>query len=171
MITGLIKANIPTRISFQVSSKIDSRTILDQMGAEALLGQGDMLYLAPGTGYPTRVHGAFVADEEVHHVVDYLKRAGAPDYVEGVLSSGESDEDGLPNESEGGGNGESDPLYDQAVEVVLKNRRASISLVQRHLRIGYNRSARLIEAMEKAGLVSAMDARGGREVLSRKEES
>ena len=171
MITGLIKANIPTRISFQVSSKIDSRTILDQMGAEALLGQGDMLYLAPGTGYPTRVHGAFVADEEVHHVVDYLKRAGAPDYVEGVLSSGDSDEDGLPNESEGGGNGESDPLYDQAVEVVLKNRRASISLVQRHLRIGYNRSARLIEAMEKAGLVSAMDARGGREVLSRKEES
>ena len=171
VITGLIKANIPTRISFQVSSKIDSRTILDQMGAEALLGQGDMLYLAPGTGYPTRVHGAFVADEEVHHVVDYLKRAGAPDYVEGVLSSGESDEDGLPNESEGGGNGESDPLYDQAVEVVLKNRRASISLVQRHLRIGYNRSARLIEAMEKAGLVSAMDARGGREVLSRKEES
>ena len=171
VITGLIKANIPTRISFQVSSKIDSRTILDQMGAEALLGQGDMLYLAPGTGYPTRVHGAFVADEEVHHVVDYLKRAGAPDYVEGVLSSGESDEDGLPTESEGGGNGESDPLYDQAVEVVLKNRRASISLVQRHLRIGYNRSARLIEAMEKAGLVSAMDARGGREVLSRKEES
>ncbi len=171
VITGLIKANIPTRISFQVSSKIDSRTILDQMGAEALLGQGDMLYLAPGTGYPTRVHGAFVADEEVHRVVDHLKRAGAPDYVEGVLSSGESDEDSLPNESEGGGNGESDPLYDQAVEVVLKNRRASISLVQRHLRIGYNRSARLIEAMEKAGLVSAMDARGGREVLSRKEEN
>ena len=171
VITGLIKANIPTRISFQVSSKIDSRTILDQMGAEALLGQGDMLYLAPGTGYPTRVHGAFVADEEVHRVVDHLKRAGAPDYVEGVLSGGESDEDGVPNESEGGGNGESDPLYDQAVEVVLKNRRASISLVQRHLRIGYNRSARLIEAMEKAGLVSAMDARGGREVLSRKEES
>ena len=171
VITGLIKANIPTRISFQVSSKIDSRTILDQMGAEALLGQGDMLYLAPGTGYPTRVHGAFVADEEVHRVVDHLKRAGVPDYVEGVLTSGESDEEGLPTENEGGGNGESDPLYDQAVEVVLKNRRASISLVQRHLRIGYNRSARLIEAMEKAGLVSAMDGRGGREVLSRKEES
>lgn len=173
VITGLIKANIPTRISFQVSSKIDSRTILDQMGAEALLGQGDMLYLAPGTGYPTRVHGAFVADEEVHHVVDYLKKAGTPDYVEGVLSGG-----GFDDEEGGNGNGdgedgdaETDALYDQAVEIVLKNRRASISLVQRHLRIGYNRSARLIEAMEKAGLVSAMDARGGREVLARREEN
>jgi len=173
VITGLIKANIPTRMSFQVSSKIDSRTILDQMGAEALLGQGDMLYLAPGTGYPTRVHGAFVADEEVHHVVDYLKKAGAPDYVEGVLSGGGFDEDGEGGngDGEGGGDAESDPLYDQAVEIVLKNRRASISLVQRHLRIGYNRSARLIEAMEKAGLVSAMDGRGGREVLARREES
>jgi len=174
VITGLIKANIPTRMSFQVSSKIDSRTILDQMGAEALLGQGDMLYLAPGTGYPTRVHGAFVADEEVHHVVDYLKRAGAPDYVEGVLSGGGfDDEEGGGNGSAGenGGDAEADPLYDQAVEIVLKNRRASISLVQRHLRIGYNRSARLIEAMEKAGLVSTMDGRGGREVLARKEEN
>jgi S-DNA-T family DNA segregation ATPase FtsK/SpoIIIE len=171
VITGLIKANIPTRISFQVSSKIDSRTILDQMGAEALLGQGDMLFLAPGTGYPTRVHGAFVADEEVHHVVDYLKKAGAPDYVEGLLSGGGFDEEGEGENGEGeGGDAESDPLYDQAVEIVLKNRRASISLVQRHLRIGYNRSARLIEAMEKAGLVSAMDARGGREVLARREE-
>ncbi|MBK7424050.1 MAG: DNA translocase FtsK 4TM domain-containing protein [Propionivibrio sp.] len=175
VITGLIKANIPTRMSFQVSSKIDSRTILDQMGAEALLGQGDMLFLAPGTGYPTRVHGAFVADDEVHHVVDYLKRAGAPDYVDGVLTGAGLDDEG---ESEGGngegdaaGDAESDPLYDQAVEIVLKNRRASISLVQRHLRIGYNRSARLIEAMEKAGLVSAMDGRGGREVIARKEES
>ncbi|WP_305072423.1 DNA translocase FtsK [Propionivibrio sp.] len=173
VITGLIKANIPTRISFQVSSKIDSRTILDQMGAEALLGQGDMLYLAPGTGYPTRVHGAFVADEEVHHVVDHLKKAGEPDYVEGVLSgAGFDDEEGGNGNGDGenGGDPESDPLYDQAVEIVLKNRRASISLVQRHLRIGYNRSARLIEAMEKAGLVSAMDARGGREVLARREE-
>jgi S-DNA-T family DNA segregation ATPase FtsK/SpoIIIE len=174
VITGLIKANIPTRISFQVSSKIDSRTILDQMGAEALLGQGDMLYLAPGTGYPTRVHGAFVADEEVHRVVDYLKKAGAPDYVDGVLSGSAGDDDGEGGSGgENGGldtDGEADPVYDQAVEVVLKNRRASISLVQRHLRIGYNRSARLIEAMEKAGLVSAMDARGGREVLARKEE-
>ncbi|HEX5804080.1 MAG TPA: DNA translocase FtsK, partial [Azospira sp.] len=169
VITGLIKANIPTRISFQVSSKIDSRTILDQMGAEALLGQGDMLWLAPGTGYPTRVHGAFVADDEVHHVVDYLKKAGVPEYVEGVLtgSGGDDDEGGDGGE---GGDAESDPLYDQAVDVVLKNRRASISLVQRHLRIGYNRAARLIEAMEKAGLVSGMDGRGGREVLARKAE-
>lgn len=174
VITGLIKANIPTRMSFQVSSKIDSRTILDQMGAEALLGQGDMLYLAPGTGYPTRVHGAFVADEEVHHVVDYLKKAGAPDYVEGVLSGAGLDDDGEGGNGDGesgGGDAEADPLYDQAVEIVLKNRRASISLVQRHLRIGYNRSARLIEAMEKAGLVSAMDGRGGREVIARKEEN
>ncbi|MER2543527.1 MAG: DNA translocase FtsK 4TM domain-containing protein [Candidatus Accumulibacter phosphatis] len=172
VITGLIKANIPTRISFQVSSKIDSRTILDQMGAEALLGQGDMLYLAPGTGYPTRVHGAFVADEEVHRVVDYLKKTGVPDYVEGVLAGASADDEG-EGASAGEGqdsDGEADPVYDQAVEVVLKNRRASISLVQRHLRIGYNRSARLIEAMEKAGLVSAMDARGSREVLARKEE-
>ncbi len=172
VITGLIKANIPTRMSFQVSSKIDSRTILDQMGAEALLGQGDMLYLAPGTGYPTRVHGAFVADEEVHRVVDYLKRVGAPDYVEGVLTGGALDDDSEGSGGDGdGGDAESDALYDQAVEIVLKNRRASISLVQRHLRIGYNRSARLIEAMEKAGLVSAMDGRGGREVLARKEEN
>ncbi|MEI7613590.1 MAG: DNA translocase FtsK 4TM domain-containing protein [Betaproteobacteria bacterium] len=173
VITGLIKANIPTRMSFQVSSKIDSRTILDQMGAEALLGQGDMLYLAPGSGYPTRVHGAFVADEEVHHVVDYLKRAGAPDYVEGVLTGGGLDDDGEGSNGDGeaGGDAEADPLYDQAVEIVLKNRRASISLVQRHLRIGYNRSARLIEAMEKAGLVSSMDGRGGREVIARREEN
>ena len=171
VITGLIKANIPTRMSFQVSSKIDSRTILDQMGAEALLGQGDMLYLAPGTGYPTRVHGAFVADEEVHHVVDYLKRAGAPDYVEGVLSGPGLDDEAEGGNGEEGGDAEADPLYDQAVEIVLKNRRASISLVQRHLRIGYNRSARLIEAMEKAGLVSAMDGRGGREVITRKEDN
>ena len=131
-----------------------------------------MLYLAPGTGYPTRVHGAFVADEEVHRVVDYLKRAGAPDYVEGVLTGGALDDDGEGAGGDGdGGDAESDALYDQAVEIVLKNRRASISLVQRHLRIGYNRSARLIEAMEKAGLVSAMDGRGGREVLARKEEN
>jgi S-DNA-T family DNA segregation ATPase FtsK/SpoIIIE len=144
------------------------------MGAEALLGQGDMLYLAPGTGYPTRVHGAFVADEEVHHVVDHLKKAGAPDYVEGVLSGAGLDDDGEGGNGDGesgGGDAEADPLYDQAVEIVLKNRRASISLVQRHLRIGYNRSARLIEAMEKAGLVSAMDGRGGREVIARKEEN
>ena len=168
VITGLIKANIPTRLSFQVSSKIDSRTILDQMGAEALLGQGDMLYLAPGTGYPTRVHGAFVSDDEVHRVVEHLKATGAPEYVEDILNGAAGgDEEG--GEGEGNSDAESDPLYDQAVEIVLKNKRASISLVQRHLRIGYNRSARLIEAMEKAGLVSSMDGRGGREVISRKE--
>ena len=166
VITGLIKANIPTRISFQVSSKIDSRTILDQMGAEALLGQGDMLYLAPGTGYPTRVHGAFVSDEEVHRVVEYLKTTGEPDYIEDILN-GSMDEEG--GEESEGGDAESDPLYDQAVDVVLKNKRASISLVQRHLRIGYNRAARLIEAMEKAGLVSTMDGRGGRELLGRRD--
>jgi S-DNA-T family DNA segregation ATPase FtsK/SpoIIIE len=171
VITGLIKANIPTRIAFQVSSKIDSRTILDQMGAEALLGQGDMLYLAPGTGYPTRVHGAFVSDDEVHRVVEYLKSVAAPQYVEGVLSASLDE----PGGGEGGGgdeegDSENDPLYDKAVELVLSSGRASISLVQRNLRIGYNRSSRLIEAMEKAGLVSAMDGRGGREVLARKPE-
>lgn len=164
VITGLIKANIPTRIAFQVSSKIDSRTILDQMGAEALLGMGDMLYLAPGTGYPTRVHGAFVSDDEVHRVVEHLKTTGAPEYVADILAAPAGDEE-AGSGGEGGGDAESDPLYDQAVEIVLKNQRASISLVQRHLRIGYNRSARLIEAMEQAGLVSTMDGRGGREVL------
>lgn len=164
VITGLIKANIPTRIAFQVSSKIDSRTILDQMGAEALLGMGDMLYLAPGTGYPTRVHGAFVSDDEVHRVVEHLKTTGTPEYVADILAAPAGDEEGGSG-GEGGGDAESDPLYDQAVEIVLKNQRASISLVQRHLRIGYNRSARLIEAMEQAGLVSSMDGRGGREVL------
>ncbi|MBK8318160.1 MAG: DNA translocase FtsK 4TM domain-containing protein [Betaproteobacteria bacterium] len=169
VITGLIKANIPTRLSFQVSSKIDSRTILDQMGAEALLGQGDMLYLAPGTGYPTRVHGAFVSDDEVHRVVEHLKSLGAPEYIEDILSgSAGGDEEGGEG-GESSSDAESDPLYDQAVDIVLKNKRASISLVQRHLRIGYNRSARLIEAMEKAGLVSSMDGRGGREVMARKE--
>ena len=164
VITGLIKANIPTRISFKVSSKIDSRTILDQMGAEALLGLGDMLYM-PGSGMPTRVHGAFVSDEEVHRVVSYLKTQGEPDYVDGVLEGGTVDgEDGEGGEG-GDGGGEKDPMYDQAVEVVLKNRKASISLVQRHLKIGYNRAARLVENMEKAGLVSAMSGSGQREIL------
>ncbi len=164
VITGLIKANIPTRISFQVSSKVDSRTILDQMGAEALLGQGDMLYLAPGTGVPVRVHGAFVADGEVHRVVDYLKKAGHPEYVDGILDA-PAGEEGEGVSGEDGPDGEADPLYDQAVEVVLKTRRPSISLVQRHLRIGYNRAARLIEQMERAGLVSPMGANGNREVI------
>jgi len=163
VITGLIKANIPTRIAFQVSSKVDSRTILDQMGAESLLGQGDMLYLPPGTGYPQRVHGAFVADDEVHKVVEYLKARGQPQYIDGILESPEeADSEAAPFED---GDAESDPLYDQAVEIVLKSRRASISLVQRHLRIGYNRAARLIEQMERAGLVSSMATNGNREVL------
>jgi S-DNA-T family DNA segregation ATPase FtsK/SpoIIIE len=163
VITGLIKANIPTRIAFQVSSRVDSRTILDQQGAEALLGQGDMLYLPPGTGLPQRVHGAFVADQEVHKVVDYLKQQGEPEYVEGVL---DADEGGAAAGELGAGEGgEADPLYDQAVQIVLQTRRPSISLVQRHLRIGYNRAARLIEQMEQAGLVSAMQANGNREVL------
>jgi S-DNA-T family DNA segregation ATPase FtsK/SpoIIIE len=165
VITGLIKANIPTRIAFQVSSKIDSRTILDQMGAEALLGMGDMLYMASGTGLPVRVHGAFVSDEEVHRVVNYLKEQGEPNYIEGVLEGGTVDgEDGLPGMG-GEGGGEGDPLYDRAVEVVLKNQKASISLVQRHLAIGYNKAANLLEAMEKAGLVSAMNGRGQREIM------
>jgi S-DNA-T family DNA segregation ATPase FtsK/SpoIIIE len=165
VITGLIKANVPTRIAFQVSSKIDSRTILDQMGAEALLGMGDMLYLAPGTGLPVRVHGAFVADDEVHKVVEHLKRMGPPDYVEGILSAPEDDTEAMLGGAGDGGDGEADPLYDQAVEIVVKTRRPSISLVQRHLRIGYNRAARLIEQMERAGLVSAMGSNGNREVI------
>ncbi|MBN9627240.1 MAG: cell division protein FtsK [Acidovorax sp. SCN 65-28] len=166
VITGLIKANIPTRIAFSVGSKIDSRTILDQMGAEALLGMGDMLYMASGTGLPIRVHGAFVSDEEVHRVVSYLKEQGEPDYIEGVLEGGTVDGEGdLSGEGGGGEGGEKDPMYDQAVEVVLKDRKASISYVQRKLRIGYNRSARLLEDMEKAGLVSALTASGQREVL------
>ena len=164
VITGLIKANIPTRIAFQVSSKIDSRTILDQMGAEALLGMGDMLYMPSGTGLPIRVHGAFVSDEEVHRVVSYLKSQGEPDYIEGVLEGGTVDGDDGAQGGEGG-SAEQDPMYDQAVEVVLKNRKASISLVQRHLKIGYNRAARLVEEMEKAGLVSAMSGSGQRELL------
>ena len=166
VITGLIKANIPTRVSFQVSSKIDSRTILDQMGAEALLGQGDMLYMPPGTGYPVRIHGAFVSDHEVHQVVNHLKSLGEPNYIEGILTNeteGGGDIDGMGNDD----GGEKDPLYDEAVSIVLKSRRASISSVQRQLRIGYNRAARLIEDMERAGLVSAMQSNGNREVLAK----
>ena len=166
VITGLIKANVPTRISFQVSSKIDSRTILDQMGAEALLGQGDMLYMPPGTGYPVRIHGAFVSDQEVHKVVNYLKSQGEPNYIEGILTN-EAEEGGADfADSLSAGGSEVDPLYDEAVGIVLKTRRASISGVQRQLRIGYNRAARLIEDMERAGLVSAMQSNGNREVLA-----
>ncbi len=164
VITGLIKANIPTRVAFQVSSKVDSRTILDQSGAEALLGQGDMLYLPPGTGFPQRVHGAYVADHEVHAVVDYLKKLASPEYIASILEP-EIGEDGGPGGTEAGPSGEKDPLYDQAVEIVLRTRRPSISLVQRHLRIGYNRAARLIEDMERAGMVSPMQSNGNREVL------
>ncbi|WP_096697291.1 DNA translocase FtsK [Polaromonas sp. AER18D-145] len=166
VITGLIKANIPTRLSFQVSSKIDSRTILDQMGAEALLGMGDMLYMPSGTGFPVRVHGAFVSDDEVHRVVAYLKQQGQPNYIDGVLEGGTVDGEGdLLGDGNGGSEGDKDPMYDQAVEIVLKNRKASISLVQRHLKIGYNRAARMLEEMEKAGMISAMSGSGQREIL------
>jgi len=166
VITGLIKANIPTRLSFQVSSKIDSRTILDQMGAEALLGMGDMLYLPAGTGMPVRIHGAFVSDEEVHRVVAYLRSQGEANYIEGILEGGTVDgEGGDVLAGEAGASGENDPMYDQAVGVVLQHRRASISLVQRHLRIGYNRAARLLEQMEKSGLVSSMATNGNRDLL------
>jgi DNA segregation ATPase FtsK/SpoIIIE, S-DNA-T family len=165
VITGLIKANIPTRLSFQVSSKIDSRTILDQMGAEALLGMGDMLYMPSGTGLPVRVHGAFVSDEEVHRVVESIRAQGEPNYIEGILEGGTLDGD----DAEGGGaaaaDAEADPMYDQAVAIVLQHRKASISLVQRHLRIGYNRAARLLEQMEQSGLVSSMSTNGNRELL------
>jgi DNA segregation ATPase FtsK/SpoIIIE, S-DNA-T family len=166
VITGLIKANIPTRIAFQVSSKIDSRTILDQMGAETLLGMGDMLYMPPGTGLPVRVHGAFVSDEEVHRVVKHLKTTGEPDYIEGILEGGTLEGEGGEAGAAGEGGAEADPMYDQAVQVVLKNRRASISLVQRHLRIGYNRAARLLEQMEQSGVVSPMQSNGNRDILA-----
>ncbi|GAB2877640.1 DNA translocase FtsK [Pseudoduganella ginsengisoli] len=167
VITGLIKANIPTRIAFQVSSKIDSRTILDQMGAETLLGMGDMLYMPPGTGLPIRVHGAFVSDDEVHRVVGHLKLQGEPNYIDGILEGGtlEGEGGGEGGAAAGEGGGEADPMYDQAVQVVLKNRRASISLVQRHLRIGYNRAARLLEQMEQSGVVSPMQSNGNRDIL------
>ncbi|WP_265919380.1 DNA translocase FtsK 4TM domain-containing protein [Cupriavidus nantongensis] len=166
VITGLIKANIPTRVAFQVSSKIDSRTILDQMGAESLLGQGDMLFLPPGTGYPQRVHGAFVADDEVHRVVEHWKQFGEPDYDEAILAGDPAEAGGADLFGDGGGDGEADPLYDEAASFVLTSRRASISAVQRQLRIGYNRAARLIEQMEVAGLVSPMGRNGARDVLA-----
>jgi S-DNA-T family DNA segregation ATPase FtsK/SpoIIIE len=169
VITGLIKANIPCRIAFQVSAKVDSRTILDQSGAESLLGHGDMLYLPAGTSTPNRVHGAFVADHEVHKVVEALRKTGAPDYIEEVLSGPRGPVPGLaPEEGEGGGEGgdpEQDALYDEAVKIVITERKPSISYVQRRLKIGYNRAARLIEAMETAGLVGPLQANGGREIL------
>jgi DNA segregation ATPase FtsK/SpoIIIE, S-DNA-T family len=168
VITGLIKANIPTRIAFQVSAKVDSRTILDQMGAETLLGHGDMLYLPPGTSLPTRVHGAFVADHEVHAVVRNLRKSGAPRYIEEILQSPTSPTPGLTGLDSMPGDpddAEQDPLYDQAVQIVVETRKASISGVQRRLKIGYNRAARMVETMEQAGLVGPLQANGAREIL------
>ena len=165
VITGLIKSNIPTRIAFQVSSKVDSRTILDQMGAENLLGHGDMLYLPPGTSLPERVHGAFVGDHEVHSVVSDLKKQGRPNYLEGVLE--ETSAPVLPGEQPRDSSGdEQDALYDEAVAVVTESRKASISYVQRRLKIGYNRAARMIEEMEQSGVVSEVQSNGSREVLA-----
>ncbi|NER63843.1 cell division protein FtsK [Pseudomonas sp. MAFF212427] len=168
VITGLIKANIPTRMAFQVSSKIDSRTIIDQGGAEQLLGHGDMLYMPPGTSLPIRVHGAFVSDEEVHRVVEAWKLRGAPDYNDDILSGVEEAGSGFDGGGGGGGDddAETDALYDEAVQFVLESRRASISAVQRKLKIGYNRAARMIEAMEMAGVVTAMNTNGSREVIA-----
>jgi len=170
VITGLIKANIPTRIAFQVSAKVDSRTILDQSGAESLLGHGDMLYLPPGTSIPTRVHGAFVSDQEVHRVVAGLKSAAAPTYIDEILEGPSMSIPGFPADDEEGGEGgvadaEADPLYDEAVRIVTETRKASISGVQRRLKIGYNRAARLVEAMETAGLVGPLQSNGAREVF------
>lgn len=164
VITGLIKANIPTRIAFQVSSKIDSRTILDQQGAEALLGQGDMLYLPPGTGIPTRVHGAFVSDDEVHRVVEDWRSRGAPNYIDAVLAGDPAEEAGAPGERDA--DGDYDPLYDEAVAFVTESRKASVSSVQRKFKIGYNRAARLVEQMEADGVVTSPGHNGNREVLA-----
>jgi len=165
VITGLIKANIPTRIAFQVSSRVDSRTILDQMGAEHLLGHGDMLYLPPGKALPERVHGAFVGDHEVHKVVEYLKATGEPDYEHAILEEPEAGAPAIPGLEAHTPEAEGDPLYDQAVQIVIESRKASISYVQRRLKIGYNRAARMIEDMEAAGLVSQVQSNGNREVL------
>jgi len=166
VITGLIKANIPTRIAFQVSSKIDSRTILDQGGAEQLLGHGDMLYVTPGMPTPTRIHGAFVSDQEVHRVAENLTKRGQPRYVEAILQGVEEDRPGAPSGLDAGADAESDPLYDKAVHIVTESRRASISGIQRRLKIGYNRAARMIEQMEEAGVVGPLQSNGSREVIA-----
>jgi len=172
VITGLIKANIPTRIAFQVSAKVDSRTILDQSGGESLLGHGDMLFLQPGTSHPVRVHGAFVSDQEVHRVAATLRQHSSPVYIDEVLEGPSAPIPGLPGEEGAGGEGgeggdaEQDPLYDEAVRIVTESRKASISGVQRRLKIGYNRAARMIEAMEAAGLVGPLQSNGSREVLA-----
>jgi len=168
VITGLIKANIPSRIAFQVSAKVDSRTVIDQMGAETLLGHGDMLYLGPGTSILSRVHGAFVSDQEVHRVVNHLRKQGKPAYLERILDGPDDAPGGfmtgaLPGENS---DGESDPLYDQAVHIVTDTRRASISGVQRRLKIGYNRAARMLEQMETSGVVGTLQSNGAREVLA-----
>jgi S-DNA-T family DNA segregation ATPase FtsK/SpoIIIE len=171
VITGLIKANIPARIAFQVSARVDSRTILDQQGAESLLGHGDMLFLPPGTAVPMRVHGAFVSDQEVHTVVEHLRKGlkgNPPSYMQEILEGPVEALPGIPGLGEAGGedgDAESDPLYDQAVRIVTETRRASISGVQRRLRIGYNRAARMIEQMEVAGIVGPLQSNGIREVL------
>ena len=176
VITGLIKANIPTRIAFQVSSKIDSRTIIDQQGAEQLLGHGDMLYLPPGSGVSQRVHGAYVSDDEVHRVVEYLKQTAGPNYEEAIVSesanttSGDAMIDQLFASEDGASDAEKDEFYDQAVEMIIQSRRVSISSIQRRFRIGYNRAATIVEAMEAAGIVSAMETNGSREVLAPKRE-
>jgi S-DNA-T family DNA segregation ATPase FtsK/SpoIIIE len=164
VVTGLIKSNIPTRIAFQVSSRVDSRTILDQMGAENLLGHGDMLYMEAGGGHPVRLHGAFVDDHEVHRVVSFLKEQNDPDYIEEITQENTTV---LPGEKPANGGGDDvDALYDEAVAIVTQTRKASISYVQRRLKIGYNRAARMIEEMEAAGVVSAMQSNGSREVLA-----
>ena len=165
VITGLIKANIPTRIAFQVASTTDSRTVLDQKGAENLLGQGDMLFLPPGSPYPQRIHGAFVADEEVHRIVEYLKQFGEPQYVDDILTAGVAGGDLFSNEAGALNDGETDELYDASVKFVIDTGKTSISALQRHLRIGYNRAANIIEAMETAGVISAADSSGKRKVL------
>ncbi|MGB1008564.1 MAG: DNA translocase FtsK, partial [Thiolinea sp.] len=166
VITGLIKANIPTRVAFQVSTKVDSRTILDQGGAEQLLGYGDMLYMPPGTSMPQRVHGALVTDQEVEDVATYLKQQREPDYITGVLAEAEGGSDAIPGLEPLDAGEEADPLYDEAVKVVTESRRASISYLQRRLKVGYNRAARMIEDMEIAGVVSPVQANGAREVLA-----
>jgi S-DNA-T family DNA segregation ATPase FtsK/SpoIIIE len=168
VITGLIKANIPTRIAFQVSAKVDSRTILDQSGAESLLGHGDMLFLPPGTGMPLRVHGAFVSDQEVHRVVAQLRGSGPPAYLDEITEGPAMALPGISGETPAAGDteGEDDPLYDQAVKIVCETRRASVSGIQRRLKIGYNRAARLVESMEAAGLVGQLQSNGFREVLA-----
>jgi S-DNA-T family DNA segregation ATPase FtsK/SpoIIIE len=166
VITGLIKANIPTRIAFQVSSRVDSRTILDQMGAENLLGHGDMLYLPPGSSIPQRTHGAFVSDDEVHRVVNHLQKTGKPNYIDAIVQEPTEAIPGLSAEASGYDTEDSDPLFDEAVQIVTESRRASISGVQRRLKIGYNRAARMVEEMERIGVVSSADAKGNRDVLA-----